>query len=169
MGWGTFLAGQAIGASRRAQARKRNSKSYQAKVEREIANSVEGWRMLFQGAAKVFNIPVIDKDGNTVSPRKPKPNYSENNLSRDENGNVISRESRMANPPEATFNYWTVLFLCIFFGFLGVHRFKVGRTPSGALMLVTFGGFGFWWLIDFLFIVTRTFTDAWGRTVRPGA
>jgi hypothetical protein len=167
MGWGTFLAGQAIGASRRAKARKRNSKSYQAKVDREIANSIEGGRLLFQGLAKVFNIPMIDKDGNTVSSRKPKPSYTENNLSRDENGKIISKAARLANPPEVPFNFWTTLFLCVFFGFLGAHRFKVGRPSSGALMLVSFGGFGFWWAIDFLFIVTRTFTDGWGRTIRP--
>ena len=39
------------------------------------------------------------------------------------------------------------LLLCFFFGFLGVHRFYVGKIGTGLLMLITFGGFGIWALI----------------------
>jgi hypothetical protein len=159
MGWGTFIAGQAIGNVRRA-GRKKTDAQLKAQAQKEFD-------AISQLGAKFVGL--TEKQIQNKSKSEVGLETSSNSLSFDERGNVISRETRMAIPPETTFNYWTVLFLCIFFGFLGVHRFKVGRTPSGALMLVTFGGFGFWWLIDFLFIVTRTFTDAWGRTIRPGA
>ena len=42
------------------------------------------------------------------------------------------------------------LFVCFFFGFLGVHRFRLGQVGWGIVYLVTFGLFGFGWIIDFI-------------------
>jgi len=51
---------------------------------------------------------------------------------------------------------WTVtLVLSILFGSLGVDRFMMGRIGLGILKLITFGGFGVWWLIDVILIATR--------------
>jgi len=51
---------------------------------------------------------------------------------------------------------WTVtLILSIFFGSFGVDRFMMGQVVLGLLKLVTFGGFGIWWLIDVILIATR--------------
>jgi len=51
---------------------------------------------------------------------------------------------------------WTVtLVLSLFFGTLGVDRFMMGQVVLGLLKLVTFGGFGLWWLIDVILIATR--------------
>ena len=57
------------------------------------------------------------------------------------------------------------LLLCLFVGFLGVHRFYVGKTCTGILMLLTLGGLGIWGLIDLIIIVVGSFKDKEGRTV----
>jgi TM2 domain-containing membrane protein YozV len=60
----------------------------------------------------------------------------------------------------------TVLLLCLFLGNLGVHRFYVGKTGSGLGMLFTFGGLGVWALVDFIMILTGSFTDVNGAPVK---
>jgi TM2 domain-containing membrane protein YozV len=49
--------------------------------------------------------------------------------------------------------------LCFFLGYLGVHRFYVGKVGTGILQLFTVGGFGISALIDFVTIVTGGFRD----------
>ena len=58
------------------------------------------------------------------------------------------------------------LLLCFFIGFLGVHRFYVGKIGTGILQLVTLGGLGIWALIDFIMIVMQKFTDGEGNTLK---
>jgi len=51
---------------------------------------------------------------------------------------------------------WTLtLVMSIIFGQLGVDRFIMGHIGLGILKLITFGGFGIWWLIDVILIATR--------------
>ena len=53
--------------------------------------------------------------------------------------------------------------LCFFLGFLGIHRFYVGKIGTGILQIVTIGGFfGIWVLIDFIMIILGKFTDKGG-------
>ncbi len=53
----------------------------------------------------------------------------------------------------------TAAFLCMFLGWLGVHRFYTGRVVSGIFQLLTFGGFGIWVLVDLIMIYTDSFKD----------
>ena len=52
------------------------------------------------------------------------------------------------------------VLLCFFLGGLGVHRFYLGKTGTGILMLITLGGVGIWTLIDFVRLITGSLKDA---------
>ena len=58
------------------------------------------------------------------------------------------------------------LILCFFVGFLGIHRFFVGKLGTGILMIVTFGGLGIWILVDFIMICVGSFRDIDGRIIK---
>jgi len=62
-------------------------------------------------------------------------------------------------------DFLTTLLISIFLGGLGIHRFFVGKTGTGILMLVTIGGLGIWWIIDIILIVTGSFTDIEGKVI----
>lgn len=55
--------------------------------------------------------------------------------------------------------------VCFFIGSLGVHRFMTGKVGTGILMILTFGGFGLWTLIDFIMILMGKFTDKNGNPI----
>ena len=52
-------------------------------------------------------------------------------------------------------NWLVCLLMSIFFGSLGVDRFMMGKIGTGILKLVTFGGFGVWWIVDIILIATK--------------
>jgi TM2 domain-containing membrane protein YozV len=55
--------------------------------------------------------------------------------------------------------------LCFLLGVFGAHRFYAGKIGTGILELLTFGGFGIWWLVDMIMIVTGSFRDANGQRI----
>jgi hypothetical protein len=55
--------------------------------------------------------------------------------------------------------------LAFFLGFLGAHRFYVGKPGTAILQLLTCGGFGFWAFIDWILILCKVFTDGQGRRI----
>ncbi len=57
----------------------------------------------------------------------------------------------------------TTLIICILAGFVGGHRFYVGKTGTGIAMLCTLGGCGVWTVIDLFMIITGKFTDKYGQ------
>lgn len=58
------------------------------------------------------------------------------------------------------------LVLGILGGVFGLHRFYAGRPRSGALMALTVGGMGFWWLYDMVMLVAGEFEDGDGLRIR---
>jgi TM2 domain-containing membrane protein YozV len=67
----------------------------------------------------------------------------------------VSTKSRLA-----------VTLLAWFLGYLGIHRFYLGKIGTGILMIVTLGGFGIWALIDFIFAVAGIMKDKEGKVIK---
>lgn len=63
-------------------------------------------------------------------------------------------------------NWLVCLLLCFFLGYLGIHRFYIGKTGTGIVQLLTFGGCGIWVLIDFIMILLDRFTDSEGKVIK---
>ena len=51
------------------------------------------------------------------------------------------------------------LILCIFFGYLGFHRFYLEKILSGILYFLTFGLFGIGWLWDTVMLIMNNAKD----------
>jgi TM2 domain-containing membrane protein YozV len=69
----------------------------------------------------------------------------------------------MMAPPGEGKSWMITLLLCAFGGGLGAHRFYTGHILFGVIQLFTCGGFGVWYIIDFVFILLGKYTDAQGR------
>ncbi len=60
-------------------------------------------------------------------------------------------------------NRIVALILAMFFGILGLDRFYLGKKLSGFLKLITLGGLGFWWFIDFTLLLIDAFFYSLGK------
>ena len=83
---------------------------------------------------------------------------------------IIVRKNKNLNTQGETMQqrkhtYLTTLVLCFFLGHLGIHRFYVGKTGTGTLMLLTAGGLGVWYLIDLSMIILGKFKTKEGSSV----
>jgi predicted amidophosphoribosyltransferase len=66
---------------------------------------------------------------------------------------------RLASGTADRKDWLTALLLCIFLGYLGIHRFYTGHTVIGVVQLLTGGACGVWTLIDLIMIATGSFKD----------
>jgi TM2 domain-containing membrane protein YozV len=67
--------------------------------------------------------------------------------------NVVEKSSK---------SWFVAILLCIFFGYLGIHRFYVGKVGTGVIYILTGGLFGIGWMFDLITIAGGNFTDANG-------
>lgn len=61
---------------------------------------------------------------------------------------------------------WVAFWMCLLGGWLGIHRFYVGKIFTGILYLLTLGLFGFGALIDLICILCGGFKDNAGMALR---
>jgi len=59
----------------------------------------------------------------------------------------------------------SALFLCIWLGMFGAHRFYVGKTGTGIVWFLTFGCFFIGYIVDLILILTGQFYDKSGKPV----
>ena len=71
-----------------------------------------------------------------------------------------------SDPNKSSKDWLVCLLLCFFLGYLGIHRFYVGKTGTGVAQLLTGGLCGIWTLIDFVMILLGKFTDEDGKVIR---
>ena len=67
----------------------------------------------------------------------------------------ISTKSRLA-----------VTLLAWLLGYLGIHRFYLGKIGTGILMIITLGGLGLWWTIDAIMAVAGAMKDKEGLPIK---
>lgn len=67
-----------------------------------------------------------------------------------------------AAAPESDKSFLVTFVLSLLLGFLAVDRFYLGKVGTGILKLITFGGFGIWYLIDLILVLTGAQKDKQG-------
>ena len=58
---------------------------------------------------------------------------------------------------------WVAFFWCLFFGYLGFHRFYVGKVFTGIIWMLTLGLCGIGWILDLIIILFGGFRDKAGQ------
>jgi len=86
-------------------------------------------------------------------------------------GSIIKKEAEICphcgvRQRRSSNDRWlTVFLLSVLLGSFGVDRFYVGKIGTGILKLITCGGCGIWWLVDWIMILTDKFTDKDGNVI----
>ena len=90
-----------------------------------------------------------------------------NNVS-SSNANAIanSNSTNAMNQMISTKSRLVSLLLCLFLGYLGIHRFYAGKIGTGILYLFTMGFFGFGVFIDLILILFGSFRDKYGMFIK---
>lgn len=82
----------------------------------------------------------------------PDPAYEETYYGYEEPGVTVSR----------SINKHIYTWLCSFYlGIFGVDRFCRGQVVLGLLKLLTFGGFGFWYLADWAIAMIKSYSGGY--------
>ena len=91
------------------------------------------------------------------NPAKETPPIVINNMSSNANMGGVAGSS-----PKSKI---VAFLLCFFLGYLGIHRFYVGKIGSGVLYFFTGGVFVIGWIVDIFKILSGTFRDGAGLII----
>jgi ribosomal protein L40E len=86
-------------------------------------------------------------------------------------GTTVCEKCYATTDPNAVYsdkNRTTALILAVLLGFIGAHRFYVGKTGMGILYIFTGGLFGIGILVDVIKIITGDSRDSNGYPLRKG-
>jgi hypothetical protein len=110
-----------------------------------------------------FLIGGIIKNPREICKKEPETYQKEYNQKQVVRQNGKSSRSGTISNKEA----WRATFLlCVFLGWIGIHRFYTRHIFTGLLMLLTMGGCGIWWIIDIIIILAGKFKDKEGNCIR---
>jgi len=70
-----------------------------------------------------------------------------------ESATVVDASNQPIEAPSPDID-WGLAAVCWVVGYLGIHRFMIGDTTNGILMLLTLGGCGIWALVDLISILS---------------
>lgn len=73
--------------------------------------------------------------------------------------------SEVAVPVRSQKNKGVALALCVLLGYMGIHRFYVGKIGTGVLWLLTLGCFGIGWIVDIVMLCCNKFADKSGAII----
>jgi hypothetical protein len=89
-------------------------------------------------------------------------------------GDDSEHEPESPEPEVSKRSRGVALGLCFFGGVFGLHRFYLEKPKTAVAMLLTFGGFGIWYLYDLVLIGAGEMRDAeelpvrnWGVEASP--
>ena len=109
--------------------------------------------------ADISNVVNEAKEAGKATAAAAAPNVVINNSNVNTNTNVAG----MAYPYKSKM---VTLLLCIFLGYIGIHRFYVGKIGTGIIWFFTVGFFGIGWIIDLIMIIVGGFRDKAGYPLR---
>jgi hypothetical protein len=81
-------------------------------------------------------------------------------------GDDAEQEPESHDPEVSKRSRGVALGLCFFGGVFGLHRFYLEKPKTAVAMLLTFGGFGIWYLYDLVLIGSGEMRDAEELPVR---
>lgn len=73
--------------------------------------------------------------------------------------------SEVAVPVHSQKSKGVALVLCVLLGYMGIHRFYVGKIGTGILWLLTLGCFGIGWIVDIVMLCCNKFADKSGAII----
>lgn len=89
--------------------------------------------------------------GRQVEPLKSEQQVIINNSC---NSNTYNQNTA-SQPTGQKKDKWVAFFLCLFLGYIGIHRFYEGKIGSGIIYFFTGGLFGIGWIIDLIRILCK--------------